>query len=411
MIDIDKAYSEYVPAVSKAVYACSLPIAKYLWQLCEERKPKRLLDIGSGFSSYVLRAWAEANDAEHWFIDSDAAWLDKTREFLMAQGLDWRHSATWGAPGLAGQAPFDLVFFDVSEIAARSWYLRKTLDVVADGGVLIADDANEPHYRDALTEHASYYRRECTYQDVEVKPDEWGRYPGRIDVSVEANPMPPGLRPVLFAPLPWASEAAESLLAIAQRRFDWVQIPQTRTDVARDLAAWYLLDHPRYTHVIMLDGDQVHAPDIVHRLLRHMVNDPSKQIVGGLSFRRGQPHDPMAWRENAEGILQAVTEETGLQKVDQVATGCIAIAREVFEGIEPTWFGYTYKEAWKRAATSDDFVFCRRAAAAGFDIWCDVETTSPHISTVLVDKTYFMDWLDKHPERIVDGVFRVDQEV
>ncbi len=410
MIDIDAAYAEYVPAVSKAVYACSLPIAHYLWNLCEERKPRRLLDIGSGFSSYVLRAWAEANGAEHWCIDSDAEWLDKTRLFLTAHDLDWHHATTWDRAADWALDPFDLVFFDVNAIASRSWYLRKALDMVADGGVLIADDAMEPHYHDALTEHASYYRRKCTYADVQVEPDEWGRFPARIDVSAEANAMPEGLRPVLFAPLPWLPEAAESLLAIAQRRFDWVQMPRTQIDRARDLAAWYLLDHPRYTHVIMLDGDQVHPPDIVHRLLRHMVNDPSKQIVAGLSFRRGEPHDPMAWRDNREGMLEGVTEETGLQKVDRVSFGCAAMAREVFEALTPPWFPFTYGGVWKRSYTGEDFAFCKAALAAGFDIWCDVETTSPHITTELVDRAYFEKYISEHQDQIKDGIFRVDQE-
>lgn len=410
-IDIDAAYAEYVPAVSKAVYACSLPIAHYLWNLCEERKPKRLLDIGSGFSSYVLRAWAEANDAEHWSIDSDGNWLDRTRAFLSRHSLDWHHTALWFQLEDWPLDPFDFVFFDVSDIPARSWFLRKALDMVADGGVFIADDAMEPHYHDALAEHASYHRRKCTYTDVGVELDQWGRFPGRIDVSGEPNVMPDGLRPVLFSPLPWLPAAAESLLAIAQRRFDWVQLPQAPTPQARDLAAWYLLDHPRYTHIIMLDGDQVHPSDIVHKLLRHMVNDPTKQIVGGLSFRRGQPYDPLAWRENAEGMLEAVTAETGLHQVDQVATGCIAIAREVFEAIEPTWFGYTYNEVWKRVYTSDDFAFCRRAKAAGIGIWCDVETTSPHIRTELVDRAYFERYIEAHQDQVKDGIFRVDQEV
>lgn len=411
MIDIERAYHEYVPAVSGAVFAISLPIARYLWQLCDERKPKRLLDIGSGFSSYVLRAWAEANGAEHWACDTDSEWVMHTTAFLDGHGLSPLHVCQFSSMAEWNLPQFDLVFFDCGFTTGRSWYLRKALDMVADGGVLIADDANDVHYHDVLTEHAAYYSRKSTYTDVDVERDQWGRFPGRIDVNAEPNPQPAGLRPVIYAPLPWVPEAAESLLGIAQRGFDWVQLPRARTDQSRDLAAWYLLDHPRYTHIIMLDGDQVHPPDIVHRLLRHMVNDPSKQIVAGLSFRRCKPYDPMAWIDDGHGWLETVVADTGLVQVDQVATGCVAIAREVFERIEPSWFAYTYYDAWRRVYTSDDFAFFRRVKAAGLQAWVDVETTSPHVTTALIDKAFFVHYVQDHPELIdADGTFRIDQE-
>jgi len=401
IFDIERAYNEYVPAVSAAVYACSLSTAKLLWQLCEQRKPERVLDIGSGFSSIILRTWAEEHDAEHWYIDTSAEWLQTTRAALDARGLDCLHGALWNSPALDGQEPFDLVFFDASEIATRSWYLRAALDMVADGGLFVADDAHDRHYRDALIEHASYHRRKCTYRDAEMECDEWGRFSGLIEVSGEPNPQPAGARPILFAPKPYEAEAVDGLLAIAQRGFDWVLLPRQRIDQTRDLAAWYLLDHPRYTHIVMLDGDHVHPRDIPDRLLRPMVEDPKKLVVAGYNYRRGPPFDPMAWTETPDGGLETLLNpEAVLVQVRQVASCAIAIAREVFERIYPSWFGYDYRNAYKRRYPTDDFAFCDRCAEAGIDVWCATEATSPHLYTTHVDRDFFEAYVKAHSDRI-----------
>ncbi len=406
-MDIEKAYNEYVPAVSRADYAMSLEQARYLWQLCEERKPRRLVDFGTGFSSFILRSWAKANGAEHWGVDTNEDWRSKTMLFLINHDLDYRHIVMWDKALEWKPGEFDLAYFDCSEIIARSWYLRRALDMVAPGGVMVVDDTNHQHYRDVVTEHASYARYRCKWLDMPELIDQFKRYPGRIEVGTESNAMPEGLRPVLFAPLPYAGETAQSLLAVAQRGWDWVQLPQMRADQARDLAVWYLLDHPRYTHIVMLDGDQVHPHNIVDRLLRHLAKNPERQVVAGLSYRRGPPFEPMAYVGGE--VLSNL--DAGLVRVDTMSTGAIAIAREVFETIQPTWFGYGYDDVWERRYTTDDIHFCRRCKAAGIDVYVDTDTTSPHLYTERVDRRYFERWLAEHQDRIErDGVLVIDKQ-
>ena len=45
------AYREYTSKISSAVQTISLELAFFLWFLCRVKRPYRILDLGSGFSS------------------------------------------------------------------------------------------------------------------------------------------------------------------------------------------------------------------------------------------------------------------------------------------------------------------------------------------------------------------------
>ena len=58
----------------------SLELARIILEVTSEDHAKRLLDLGSGFSSCVLRAYAAGvSGAVMWSVDDDPAWLEKAR--------------------------------------------------------------------------------------------------------------------------------------------------------------------------------------------------------------------------------------------------------------------------------------------------------------------------------------------
>src|SRR5581483_11179383 len=65
------AYADYIARVSPDPIAVALPLATFLGVLCEQLRPQRILDLGSGFSSYVFRASAAP---EVWSLDQSPAW-------------------------------------------------------------------------------------------------------------------------------------------------------------------------------------------------------------------------------------------------------------------------------------------------------------------------------------------------
>ena len=126
-------------------------------------------------------------------------------------------------------------------------------------------------------------------------------------------------------------------------------MPQT-PDEARNQAAIALLKSD-FTHLLMLDIDHVHPYNIVQRLARWVIMDNGIQVVGGLNYRRSEPHDPCAYRMDENGAMYAIEfdkDNSQLVEVDRLGTGSILIAREVFEKQSPgsiasmTMYGVMY---------------------------------------------------------------------
>lgn len=141
------AYADYIARVSPDPIAIALPLATFLGVLCEQLRPPRILDLGSGFSSYAFRACSGSADV--WSIDQSRAWLDKTRAFLGQHHADTPHLATWDDFIATSPAPFDLVLQDFATLNARLQMLDRVVDLCRPGGLLVIDDMHVPGYRRA----------------------------------------------------------------------------------------------------------------------------------------------------------------------------------------------------------------------------------------------------------------------
>src|SRR5262249_9200345 len=108
------AHERYTGSVSAAEWAVSLETAALLRGLCVLMKPAAVLDLGSGFSSFVLRDYArEAGErcTVH-SVDEDAGWLEKTRGFLASSGFPDEGTFTWSSFRASDRPRYDLVLHD-----------------------------------------------------------------------------------------------------------------------------------------------------------------------------------------------------------------------------------------------------------------------------------------------------------
>ena len=83
-VALGPAYIEYVFTVSAPEHAISLPLASFVLTVCEAVDPVSAADLGSGFSSFVLRRFASERPAglRVVSVDDDPDWLAKTAAFL-----------------------------------------------------------------------------------------------------------------------------------------------------------------------------------------------------------------------------------------------------------------------------------------------------------------------------------------
>ncbi len=168
-------YEEYVERVSNPVMACSLQTAIFMRVFCDGRKPKRILDLGSGFSSFVLRCYAASqNGIVVYSVDDNPEWLNHTRAYLASHNLSTDQLFLWDRFKHNSDCCFDFIFHDLGHMNLR----KDSLDIVlklGKGGIIVLDDMHfgwyETYVRGCLS-HGSW-----RYFDLQAyTKDEFGRY-------------------------------------------------------------------------------------------------------------------------------------------------------------------------------------------------------------------------------------------
>jgi len=148
--EITPHHGAYTTHVSNDVHAASVEIAVFLQLFCQLHKPTRMADLGSGFSSFILRRYAKGADPQPtvYSVDNHEGWLGKTREYLSRHNLSadnvmlWENFIAQAEPG-----SFDLVFHDMGFMDFREETLEPVLSLTRPGGHIILDDVHKPAYR------------------------------------------------------------------------------------------------------------------------------------------------------------------------------------------------------------------------------------------------------------------------
>ncbi len=142
-------HEDYCARIGHPVHAASLELVGLLLGLCETAEPARVVDLGSGFTSFALRRHAASVDGlEVHSVDDNAEWLEKTRAYLAEKGLSDANLHHWPAFGAADRkGAFDLVLHDMGFMDTRFRELEPVLDLARPGGLVILDDMHKPDYR------------------------------------------------------------------------------------------------------------------------------------------------------------------------------------------------------------------------------------------------------------------------
>lgn len=161
--DLQDSHAEYTSTVSVGSSAASLELAALLAALCRVLQPRRLVDLGSGYTSYVLRSYAksQATPVDVTSVDDSADWLARTREYLEAAQLDTSNLMTWDTFEASGDTDFDLVVLDVRPIARRVEHLPRLMRGLRPGGMIIVDDVHKPHLSQPLIRMAKEHHWFC----------------------------------------------------------------------------------------------------------------------------------------------------------------------------------------------------------------------------------------------------------
>ena len=150
--EMKAVYQDYATAVSTDDMAISYESACLLWSLCETIKPRRILDMGSGFSSFVFRRYQATADPrpEVWSVDEHPDWLEKTKGFLNSRGLSVDNLFSWEEFQVLQPPTFDLISHDLGLMEDRPGIFERMLHWREPEGLIVIDDIQKPAYREEI---------------------------------------------------------------------------------------------------------------------------------------------------------------------------------------------------------------------------------------------------------------------
>lgn len=171
-------YLRYTTTVSTPVAAISLELASLLFFLCERHKPRVILDLGSGFSSYVFRKWQLESgvNCRVLTVDGDASWLARTRLFLEEERLPTKDLLEWSVFLELNRAmKADLILHDIFHESMRAATLPDLVDFMRPGTFLIVDDMQKTPIRQSAEAFVSQH--DLSYLDLSpISMDHYKRY-------------------------------------------------------------------------------------------------------------------------------------------------------------------------------------------------------------------------------------------
>ena len=177
--ELGAAHDDYVARMSSLDMAISRQVAALLWALCDGLKPRRALDLGAGFGSFVLRLCGASGGVDVWTVDDETESLERTRQFVASHGLPEGRFTSWRECSFGAAGTFDLVFYDLGSMAARARRLPDVMNLVADRGVLVLDDMHKEEYAPAVEKTLGGDR----WQFLDPRPlslDRFGRFCGVV---------------------------------------------------------------------------------------------------------------------------------------------------------------------------------------------------------------------------------------
>ncbi|HRE73106.1 MAG TPA: hypothetical protein PLR45_00350 [Flavobacteriales bacterium] len=176
---IETEYRKYIEEISSAEMAASLELSQFIFEFVENKKPLKIVDMGSGFSSFVIRFYQKLHpelSIECFSVEDDSSWQDKTIKYLEEKNVSAenilspddffkRITSTY----------FDLIILDLNFVEVRKKYISPCLNILRKGGFLIIDDVHKVEFLREIKKTAK--KAELPLLNLEkITKDRFGRF-------------------------------------------------------------------------------------------------------------------------------------------------------------------------------------------------------------------------------------------
>jgi hypothetical protein len=178
-VDLNKVYKLYTTYVSPSDMATSFQQCCLLKLIVEKLGGCRILDTGSGISTYFIRI-SLPNSSESTTIDDNPVWIEKIKQFLEVNSLSTDRLLLWNDVRGKNLGKFDFIYHDLGCIETRIESLDNIAQRVVDGGIIMLDDLHFTQLPSCdLNGFALEYFKSRGWSQVDIKQlstDQFGRY-------------------------------------------------------------------------------------------------------------------------------------------------------------------------------------------------------------------------------------------
>lgn len=149
-------------------------------ELFRQRRPARVLDLGSGLTSILLRTLAKVEAPETCVVTTDLSphWLAVTAKELIRDDLDHRNCYLQADFEALELEPFDLIVVDIGDTAYRYGSAQKIAGWLADKGAIVLDDWHLHSYPERMGKALGDLGFLVT-----VRPDSLDEFGGKVAVA------------------------------------------------------------------------------------------------------------------------------------------------------------------------------------------------------------------------------------
>jgi hypothetical protein len=128
--------------------------------------------------------------------------------------------------------------------------------------------------------------------------------------------------------------------------------------------------------IVFIDSDMVFPNNAVERLITH---SPHVKVVGVNYCSRIEPYNPTC--RKFEGFVYTTSKTCGLEEIETMGMGMVAIHRDVIETLEMPYFDWV---TGKKSFIGEDVYFFNRVRQCGFSVYVDHDLSKEiyHIGSV-----------------------------
>ncbi len=156
-------------------------------------------------------------------------------------------------------------------------------------------------------------------------------------------------------------------------------------DVRNDLVMQSLGQYGSYSHLIMLDTDQIYPFDCIEKFVQHAAE--GYKVVGTVVHRSWPPFDAILYRGTPGKYLHVPDKEIysgDMVEVDATGTGAIMYSTDIFFDIKKPWYQITKDEDGKNIG--EDIGLCQKLRNLGIKIFVDTSIEIGHLVTYEVKR-------------------------